>query len=253
MKKPGAGAWVAITGGSVLALLFVTCRSAPVELAYPVERGRMIFARQVWSRVQGIFRGSEAEAECIELKRRIAALSLVQSHLERLEAENARLRKTLGYTARNPETWLAASVLSSQGAAAATHDVIRVDKGSLDGVKKGAVVSVPEGLVGRVTDVTLHTSEIMLLTDPTVRVSCEIETESPNPPRGILSGASSEYLLLKHLVRATGAPPRARVITSGFGGVFPRGLEVGTYISDGQVMPSVDFATLEDVFIRREK
>lgn len=236
-----------------MALLFALSRSTPVEVAYPVERGRLVFARRVLTRVQGFFRGAEAEAENVELKRKIAELSLVRSHLDRLEAENARLRKTLGYSARNPETWLAASVLSSRGAAAATHETIRVDKGSLDGVKKGAVVSVPEGLVGRVSDVTLHTSEITLLTDPTVRVSCEIETEAPNPPRGILSGASSEYLVLKHLVRATSAPPRSRVITSGFGGVFPRGLEVGTYISDGQVMPAVDFATLEDVFIRREK
>ena len=57
---------------------------------------------------------------------------------------------------------------------------------------------------------------------------------------------------MKYLRDAEDVPPRSRVMTSGLGGVFPRGLEVGTYVSEGEVLPSVDFTTLEDVFIRRE-
>ena len=63
-------------------------------------------------------------------------------------------------------------------------------------------------------------------------------------------------------------PPRAKVFTSGLGGVFPAGIEVGTFCTDGEsgsgtetgkgevvsggvVQPAVDFTTLEDVFIRK--
>jgi rod shape-determining protein MreC len=52
-------------------------------------------------------------------------------------------------------------------------------------------------------------------------------------------------------------------VTSGLGGVFPKGLEIGTLLDvrrdekglarEGEVLPSVDFSMLEDVFIRREK
>ena len=148
---------------------------------------------------------------------------------------------------------MAAGVLSTRGGAVSAHETLRVDKGSLSGVKVGAVVSVPSGLVGRVTDVTLHTAEVTLLTDPRIKVACQIETGEANPPRGILSGGSEELLVLRHLVRAENVPPRSRVVTSGLGGVFPRGPEVGTYLSDGEVLPSVDYSSLEDVFIRREK
>lgn len=253
MKKPVTGAWATIALGTVLALVFLLSKSAAVEAAYPVERAKSTFLRKVWTRVEGLRHGAACAAENLRLRRELESLALIRTDLERLETENARLRKTLGYTARNPEVWLAAAVLSSKGGAVSAHETLRVDKGSWAGVKEGAVVSVPNGLVGRVTAVTPHTSEVTLIFDPSVKVSCEIETGDTNPPRGILSGGSDELLVLKHLVRSELIPPRARVVTSGLGGVFPRGLEVGTYLSDGEVLPSVDFSHLEDVFIRREK
>lgn len=253
MKRPVSGAWATIALGTVLALVFLLSRSAAVEAAYPIEHAKVSFARQIVTRLKGLWNGAAAAAENARLKRELESLALIRTDLERLETENARLRRTLGYTARNPEVWLAAAVLSSKGGAVSAHDTLRVDKGSFAGVKEGAIVSVPNGLVGKVTAVTPHTSEITLIFDPTVRVSCEVETGEDNPPRGILSGGSDELLVLKHIVRAEAIPPRARVVTSGLGGVFPRGLEVGTYLSDGEVLPSVDFANLEDVFIRREK
>lgn len=254
MKKSPTSAWASVALGIVLVLALLSSRAVAVEAAYPVERAKQTFVRQVWTRMKGFFRGAAAAEENERLKRELASLALVRADLDRLEAENARLRQTLGYAARHPETWMAAGVLSTRGGAVSAHKTLRVDKGSLAGVKVGAVVSAPGGLVGRVTDVTPHTAEVTLLTDSRVKVACQIETGEPDPPRGILSGANGEeHLLLQHLVRANGVPPRSRVVTSGLGGVFPRGLEVGTYLSDGKVLPAVDFSSLDDVFIRREK
>ena len=253
MKKSPTSAWATVALGIVLVLALLSSRAVAVEAAYPVERARQTFVRQVWTRVKGFFAGAAAAEENERLKRELASLALVRADLDRLEAENARLRQTLGYSARHGERWMAAGVLSTRGGAVSAHETLRVDKGSLAGVKVGAVVSVPNGLIGRVTDVTPHTAEVTLLTDPRIKVACEIETGEANPPRGILSGGSEELLVLRHLVRAENVPPRARVVTSGLGGVFPRGLEVGTYLSDGEVLPSVDYSSLEDVFIRREK
>ena len=68
---------------------------------------------------------------------------------------------------------------------------------------------------------------------------------------------------VRHLERRPKLPPRARIVTSGLGGVFPRGLVVGFLIDgahedetklerEGDVVPAVDFPSLERVFIRRE-
>lgn len=255
MKRPSAATWIPIALGVLIAIVFLISRSAGAEAAYPVERGKLTFSRQVLPRIQGLFKGSQAAAENVRLRRELNALRLVKTDINLLEAENARLRKALGYAQKNSSEWIPAGVLASQGGAVSAHETIRVDKGSLKGVKKGAIVAVPEGLVGRVTQVTPHTSEVTLITDASVKVACEVETQDLRRPRGILSGGSARFLVLRHMSNADGVPlTPARVITSGRGGVFPRGLQVGSCNSrEGFVVPSVDFSSLDDVFIRREK
>ena len=131
-------------------------------------------------------------------------------------------------------------------------------------MKRGAVVAVPEGVVGRVVSVTAHTAEVAPLTDPSVKAHVRVEGEGR--VRGILAGGTEDALVLRslqgHFSDATPVSARARVLTSGLGGVFPQGLEIGTWIQfhtnangvvTGDVLPAVEFSTLEEVFIRREK
>ena len=262
MKTRHGGSYIAIALAAVVAAVLVCWRPAAVEAVYPAERAKRAFSHVVWSRIVGLFRGAEARAENLRLKREVASLALLRGDLERLEAENERLRRVLGYVSKDPGRWIAAGVLSSGGGAAGVGDRIRVDKGSLAGVVDGAVVVVPEGLVGRVTSVTPHTSDVTLVTDGSVKAACEVETGS-GALHGILSGGGEDMLVLRHLSGGVEAPPRARVLTSGRGGVFPRGIEVGTLLGtrrdpdglalEGEVLPSVDYSALEDVFIRCAK
>ena len=219
------------------------------EAVYPVERLKSL----VW--------GCVRDSEVARLRREVARHSMVQEECRRLRRENAALRKSLDYKARSAGEWEPAEVLSSGGGAAATRDVIRVGKGSLAGVREGAAVAVPEGLVGKVVSVSPHTSEVLLLTDPSIRVSCRIETAEGAPAHGILRGADSDRMLLGHLSGAAALRPHAKVVTSGLGGVFPKGIEIGTLLLvtngvrgvEGEVLPGVDIATLEDVFIRCDR
>ena len=252
MRPSGSRALTVCTLAVAGAFVFLAARLVAVEAAYPVEKAKRGFAEKVMSRLSGLFHAAEANAENVRLKREVAALALVRGENERLEEENDRLRSALGYARVHHGEWLAAPVLAESGGAVA-RGVIRVDRGSLDGVVEGAVAAAPEGLVGRVSSVTLHTSEITLITDPMVKVSCEIEEAGEMRLRGIIWGGDADRLELKYPVGAGKLPPRSRVITSGVGGVFPRGIEIGLYLGDGEVQPSVDFSRLDDVFIRREK
>ena len=234
--------------------------SAASEAVYPVERLVRLVARPVRIRLGGVLAGASAEAENDRLRREVRSLSVLRGDFERLRAENARLRKALDYAGRQPGTWIAAEVLSGCGGASAVRRAVCVGKGLLDGVRAGAVAVAPEGLVGRVVAVSPHTAEVALLTDSSVKVSCEIGAGAPGRTYGILCGGEPDGLLIRHLERAERALPRMRVVTSGLGGVFPRGLEVGTLLFvtngvrgvEGEVMPCVDYSTLEDVFIRRD-
>lgn len=263
MRQNSTGTVVTIAIAALVAVLCVGSKTVSVEAAYPVERMKQSFARKVMTRVKGFFNAAEAKAENVRLKREIASLALMAGDVERLEMENARLRRALEYTSKAPEKWLAAGVLSENGGAAGAKKTIRVDKGSIAGVKESAVVVVPEGLVGLVTQVTPHTAEVTLITDPSVKVACEVENQGDLRSRGIIAGGSDDAIVLKHLSNGGEALPRSRVLTSGLGGIFPRGIEVGTLLdvrrdakglaSEGEVLPNVEYSNLEDVFIRREK
>ena len=204
---------------------------------------------------------------------------MLESERESLAEENQRLRKLLGYAAASTNRWICAPVLSRDGAGG-VRGLMRVGRGSADGVKTNATVAVPGGLVGRVEHVTRRTADVRLLTDPSTKVACEIQTNDPSlgAVQGILEGGGTQtahartglsilYLVnplrMRHMKRRPLLPPNAKIITSGLGGVFPRGLTVGYLIEgceedetqlerEGAVMPAVDFPSLEDVFIRRE-
>ena len=264
MKSRTTGSIVICVIAAIGALALVVCRSVSVEAVYPVEHAKRSFATRVWTRVTGFFRGSAAAAENVRLRREVEALAMLRGDVERLETENARLRRGLELQARAPETWIAAGVLSVGVGAAGAPDHLRLDRGESAGVKKGAVVAVPEGLVGRVVSVTPHTATVAPISDTSVKVHCRVEGEGR--VRGILSGGTEDALVLRNLQGSlsdgAGVLARARVLTSGLGGVFPPGLEVGTWIQfctnangvvAGEILPAVSFSALEEVFVRREK
>jgi len=258
------------TGGILIAALaaavvvsLILFRSVAIEAAYPVERCKTVLCKGLRTRVGAWFRAQSVAGENVRLKREVASLALAIGDVERLETENARLRRALDYEAKMSERWIPAEVLSSGGASVGSRATVRVGKGTMDGIRKGAVVVVPEGLVGKVSAATPHTAEITLVTDPSVQVACEVESACVPKVLGVLAGCRGDSLVLRHLRNAVDVPPRSRVLTSGLGGIFPKGLEIGTLqllrkdknslAVEGEVMPSVDFALLEDVFIRREK
>ena len=266
-----------------LGLWLVSGRRVAKESVYPLENGRVWFSRTVGVRLKGLFGGARVAAENQRLRTEIARLDMVRGDARRLAEENDRLRTMLALDRRDHRLttngWICAPVLSRNGAGG-VRGLLRVGRGSDHGIAAGAAVVVPEGLVGRVEQVTPRTADVRLITDPSVKVSCHVETGDPEMPRlgGILEGGGArtvhaeagasvlfvfDPLRIRHLKRRPELPARARIVTSGLGGVYPSGLTVG-YLLDGQdvddnqleregdVIPAVDFTGLEDVFIRRE-
>ena len=274
--------------GAVLALVlwFLCGPDVAAEAVYPVENGVSWFSRHVVRRFKALFASGSAIIENERLRGEVASLKMACADADRIAAENARLRGMLGLDgAESPggamhfgtNAWICAPIIS-RGAASGNPCLLRLGRGLRSGVKPGSVVAVPEGLVGRVWNVTPNTCELRLITDPSTRISCDIELDVPDAgfAHGILSGrginpvAATETSLLyivpplriQNVAQQPTLPPRARIITSGLGGVFPRGLLVGFLLDgthgdetnleqEGDVEPAVDFLSLENVFIRR--
>ena len=258
--KVKTGTIAALIVACAIAIWMAIGRKTAAEAVYPVENGVGIFRRCIVVPLSGLWSRPRLAADNLRLKEEISVLRMRMADYDLLAAENSGLRKALDFERRNPGKWIAAPVLS-RGGVLGTGDVLRLGKGSIAGVCKGAAVASPEGLVGRVSEVSPHTAEVRLITDPSLKVACEVvpAVAGARAVFGILSGGR-----LMHLDRDLAVPERAKIVTSGLGGVYPRGIVVGFLANgthedetqlerEGAVTPAVDFAALENVLIHREE
>ena len=107
---------------------------------------------------------------------------------------------------------------------------IMIDKGSKDGIEKDMAVVTKNGLVGKVSRVYSHSSEIKLVTSDDVNYKVSVTIKTGNGDSyAILNGYDSET----ECVTVTGVDKMSTVkkgdtiVTSGLGGMFPGGIYVG--------------------------
>ncbi len=165
-----------------------------------------------------------------------------------VEMENQRFRALLGVATDPPLPQVFARTVSdARGPFANTR---LADVGSDRGVTEGNPVLSEHGVVGRIVGVSAHVSRILLLTD--------IESHTPimvvrTNARAILSGDGGPTPVLDYLRSPGPLQEGDRVLTSGDGGVFPRGLPVGTVVKglDGgwRVALDADASPIDDVQI----
>ena len=121
-----------------------------------------------------------------------------------------------------------------------------VASGSAEGVKKDQAAVSDGGLVGRVVEAGEHSARILLLSDLNSRVPVIAEGTRE---KAILAGSNSSLPTLAYLAADSKIAVGERIVTSGDGGIFPKGLPVGvvTSIDKGVVSVSlfVDPANVE--------
>ena len=112
------------------------------------------------------------------------------------------------------------------------------------------------GLVGLATTTSRGAARIMLLLDRQSAVDGVVQRSRA---RGIIRGGGTDSLAFEFVARGGDVQEGDVIITSGLGGVYPKGLRIGevTAVSDpgakllqtASVEPSVDFGRLEQVFV----
>lgn len=151
--------------------------------------------------------------------RRLASASLTQGALE---AENLRLRALLGLPPRPGIRGLAVEVVRAQPDPFSRKLIL--NKGLAHGVQIGRPVVDPEGLVGQITRVFPHSSELTLITDREQSVPLQ---SLRTGLRLVASGRGSDNLLEVGFLDAH-ADLKAgdTLVTSGLDGIYPPGLPV---------------------------
>lgn len=170
-----------------------------------------------------------------------------------LEYENKQLRQKLGF-AKDYGYGLIPVQIISRGADNWFNFVI-VDKGANQGIKKDMEVINEQGLVGFAYTVFAETTKVVLLTDPTVQISC---LDQRNGEIGILSGQLERPLQVGYIGSNSDVQAGDLLITSGQSLRFRKGLPVArvtkvsavrnNYYKNVQAEPLADFGKINILF-----
>lgn len=198
------------------------------------------------------------------LKERLDEYVTLEAQLQTLKKENAELRAILKkkeslrdfvpiqatVIGRNPDRW---------------QEIIIVNKGEQNGVKKDMAVITPEGLVGKVQHASQFTSTVQLLSalDQKNRISAYVQGKEN--VFGLIEGYDEKRkaLLLKEIPFDAKIEKKQLVVTSGLGGIFPKGLPIGEVmevVPDQYgltkmvyVKPAANLYDIDDVIIVKRK
>lgn len=146
-----------------------------------------------------------------------------------LEAENKSLRDLMNVKLTPEQSFITAPVMADSGNAFAKS--LLVEAGRRDRVQKNQAAIAGEGLIGRVIEVGPNVSRILLASDMNSRIPVLVENTSQH---AILAGGNESYPTLIHLPAGSSVDVGARIITSGYGGVFPYGIPVGRIVSNAE-------------------
>lgn len=186
-----------------------------------------VLAPVVWLQA----RGEEAKTGRERLRtitaQRDSAAYLAQG-IPSLVAENERLRQLLALSRRLSTRYIAAEVLHQ--AQATDGRTLLLSVGARDGVGTFDPVVAPEGLIGVVLSASDRTSVVMTWAHPEFRVSAYTVTGNAAgvvAPSASLTGADGA-LEFRGVPYRDSVPTGTMVLSSGLGGVYPKGIPVGT-------------------------
>ncbi len=204
---------------------------------------------------------SNIEYEYNQLKAQNDELILKSLLYDEVVEENTQLRALLGeYETRAEMNPVLARVIASE--TGNYFSTFTINKGRRDGVDNQMAVITADGLVGYVYEVFDTTSKVITIIDDQASLAALIESSrDQGAVKGTL-GSSGEALCRMYYLSADSVPrPGDRVITSGVGVSFPKGLVIGYVrestraIEDNKhyivVEPAADFEHIENVLVLR--
>ena len=175
------------------------------------------------------------------------------------EAENQRLRALIGYKeAATQFDLIAARVIGRE--AATWSSTIVINRGTADGIANDMAVVTAMGLVGHVSEAGFNSSKVQLILDPRSSVGTLVQRPESRVA-GIVEGDINDPTAprMVNIPKNSDVIVGDVVVTSGFGGVYPKGIVVGKIkdiqneesglLKYGIIDTTVDFQKLEYVAI----
>jgi len=193
------------------------------------------------------------------LKEDLMKLKLENRKAKEESFENLRLRELLGFKSKSEYEVIPTEVVALEPNRKSY--TVMLDIGKRDGVERDLPVINLKGLVGKVTRVEIKSCWVELLLHPNCRVAV---LDQRSRVHGIIRGSKGNLLKLDNVPLDGDIRVGDKIISSGLGGVFPPGLEIGEVKKMGEkeewrlfrlilVKSGVDFNQLEELFVLKFK
>jgi rod shape-determining protein MreC len=234
-----AAAVAVVVGVIAVGLLLTDHRTSANNGAYGAARGEfdeamepvvnVISAPARWITGLGDVSGGYffAVGQNRELRKEVAEMQRWRDAAIALKNLNLRYESLLKLKTEPPIPMVTARVVSD--ARGPFSQARLADAGSADGVKIGNPAMSEDGVIGRVVGVTQNASRILLLTDVESRTPVLIDRTNA---RAILTGDGGPNPKLEFVHGLNSVKDGDMVLTSGDGGLYPRGLPVGVAARD---------------------
>lgn len=186
----------------------------------------------------------------LEVQRLINEKNQLIEHL----ASQKRLAKLMAYE----DDWDKKSVVASVIGRDATQwsKVVIINKGTQDGVEDHLAVVTDTGVIGQVIHAGLNTSKVLLIVDGRSAVDALFQD---NRVSGVVVGKGGDECQLKFVPNTADVKMGDLVLSSGLGGIFPKGLIIGKVsqvskkkqglFQEITLTPSSDLSRLEEVLV----
>lgn len=189
-----------------------------------------------------------------QLREQNAQLRARVAELEEARLENERLRGLVDLAQAREYQAVAARVIGRP--TNSWEGVILINRGSSQGVRPGMPVVGPEGLLGQTVEVGPVSSRVRLISDQRSGVAALVQRSRAE---GVVRGSIERTLGLDFVSVGTTVTPGDVVITSGLGGVYPKGIVIGevgevrkspaALYQNISVIPASDLEGLEEVLV----
>ncbi|MCG0278155.1 MAG: rod shape-determining protein MreC [Thermanaeromonas sp.] len=213
---------------------------------------------RVQGSIEALLSLGRIRAENEQLKRQVAELQAQIVQMEEYRQENLRLKQLLAYKAATSGDWQLKVAPVVARSPSNWFSTLTIGLGSDDGIGEDQVVLTPAGVVGRIIRVFPKTAEVLLLLDREGAVGAMVQSSRV---LGVVEASSDYrgYLQMIHLAHDAPVKENDIVLTSGLGGIFPKGLPIGRVVKilpepDGLmkraiIEPYADFDRLEEVLV----
>lgn len=163
-------------------------------------------------------------AENQQLKQELGQLELRNQQLESEALEEHRLTALLSFHDAHREAPMVAAQVIGGSADPSSHTVF-INRGERDGIRHNQAVITPNGIVGKIVEVSPGAAQVLLINDRDSGVGALF---ADTRTQGIVKGTGDPEPVMAYVVNEEKVHPGEMILTSGEDRIFPKGLLVGT-------------------------